>query len=64
MFTQLLTSLLAEPAPIRGVWLTESGSQALYSLEGIVEAVTLCKEAGINAIYVAMWDSSMTNYPS
>ncbi len=50
--------------PIRGVWLTNIASQALYSRKNIREAVTLCSELGFNTIFVVTWNRSYTLYPS
>ena len=48
--------------PVRGVWLTISGSEAAYSKEGIIKVVEKCKEIGLNTIYFAVWNQSMTNF--
>lgn len=55
-----------EPLPeaVRGVWLTNVASDALYSREGIEEAVALCDELGINTIFVVTWNKGQTLYPS
>lgn len=50
--------------PIRGVWITNTASQALYSPANIVNAVKKCKESGINHIFVVMWNKGRTLYPS
>ncbi|MCB9266422.1 MAG: family 10 glycosylhydrolase [Lewinellaceae bacterium] len=53
------------PAPaVRGVWLTNVASDALYSRENIREAVSLCDELGFNAIFVVTWNDTYTTYPS
>lgn len=49
---------------VRGVWLTNVASEALYSRENIVEAVELCDELGFNSIFVVTWNKAMTTYPS
>jgi uncharacterized lipoprotein YddW (UPF0748 family) len=49
---------------IRGVWLTNIASQALYSRNNIREAVALCSELGFNTIFVVTWNRSYTLYPS
>lgn len=49
---------------VRGVWLTNVASQALYSKEGIKDAVSLCQKSGINHIFVVMWNKGRTLYPS
>lgn len=49
---------------LRGVWLTNVNSQALYSSEGIKEAVKKCRQSGINHIFAVMWNKGRTLYPS
>jgi uncharacterized lipoprotein YddW (UPF0748 family) len=49
---------------VRGVWLTNVASQALYSPEGIKAAVKNCRKKGINHIFVVMWNKGRTLYPS
>lgn len=54
----------AQPAPIRGVWVTNVASKALLSKKNIREAVKLCKKQGMNTIYVVVWNNGLTMYPS
>jgi uncharacterized lipoprotein YddW (UPF0748 family) len=61
------TTLSAEPLSrskesVKGTWLTISGSDAAYSVEGIIKAVARCKKLGLNTIYFAVWNQSMTNF--
>ncbi len=49
---------------IRGVWLTNVDSKVLNSTKNIEDAVALCSETGINAIFVVTWNKAMTTYPS
>jgi len=49
---------------VRGVWLTNVDSDALFTKEKLIEAVNLCDQIGINAIYVVVWNKAMTLYPS
>ena len=49
---------------VRGVWLTNVASDALYSREHIQEAVDLCSELGFNTIFVVTWNDTYTTYPS
>lgn len=49
---------------VRGVWLTNVDSEALYSSEGIKEAVNTCSELGFNSIFVVVWNKAHTLYPS
>lgn len=54
----------AKQEPIRGVWITNVASEALRSEKNIKEAVALCKQKGINTIYVVVWNGGITMYPS
>lgn len=49
---------------VRGVWLTNVGSQVLYSPESIKSAVKNCRKKGINHLFVVMWNKGRTLYPS
>ena len=68
IFAALLLSLplrAAElPTAVRGVWLTNVASDALYSRAGIERAVALCDDLGINSIFVVTWNKGHTLYPS
>ncbi|SMO91735.1 Uncharacterized lipoprotein YddW, UPF0748 family [Saccharicrinis carchari] len=50
--------------PVRGVWLTNVASEALYTRENIIEAVEKCEELGINTIFMVTWNKAMTMYRS
>lgn len=50
--------------PVRGVWITNVDSDVLYSREGIKEAVKVCQDAGINHIFMVIWNKGRTLYPS
>ena len=50
--------------PVRGVWLTNVASDALYSRENVEKAVARCDEMGINTIFVVTWNKAMTMYRS
>jgi len=50
--------------PVRGVWLTNVASDALFSDENIDEAVAYCDSLGMNTIFVVTWNKGMTTYPS
>jgi uncharacterized lipoprotein YddW (UPF0748 family) len=50
--------------PIRGTWITNVASNALSSREKIKETVRLCKENGLNHIFVVTWNKGLTLYPS
>ena len=70
----LLLSTCSSPAPdepssdaqasTRGVWLTNVDSDALFSDEGLQEAVDRCSRLGFNTIYVVTWNRGYTLYPS
>lgn len=50
--------------PVRGVWLTNVASEALFTPENVVEAVQKCHKLGINTIFVVTWNKAMTMYRS
>ena len=50
--------------PVRGVWLTNVASEALYSRENIIQAVEKCREMGINTLFIVTWNKAMTMYRS
>lgn len=50
--------------PVRGVWLTNVASEALYSKDNIAAAVNKCHSLGLNTIFVVTWNKGMTTYPS
>ncbi|MBE2279531.1 MAG: family 10 glycosylhydrolase [Ignavibacteriaceae bacterium] len=52
------------PEGVRGVWLTNVDSDVLSSKKNIEDAVKLCKESGINAIFCVVWNKAVTMYPS
>lgn len=49
---------------IRGTWITNVASNALRSKENVIEAVTKCKQNGLNHIFVVVWNNGVTMYPS
>ncbi len=49
---------------VRGVWLTNVASQALFSRQGIQECVDMCKDIGINTIFVVTFNNAKTQYRS
>lgn len=50
--------------PVKGVWLTNVDSKALFSKQNIIDAVSTCESTGINTIFVVVWNKAMTLYPS
>lgn len=49
---------------VRGVWLTNVASQVLLSRQGIQECVDMCKNVGINTIFVVTFNNSKTMFRS
>ena len=58
------------PSPVwdanarRGVWITTTASTALDNNDNILQTVDNCKKAGINNIFVVVYNSARTIYPS
>ncbi|MEM8909234.1 MAG: family 10 glycosylhydrolase [Bacteroidota bacterium] len=50
--------------PIRGVWLTNVVSDAMFSKANIEKAVERCAHYGFNTIFVVTWNRGYTLYPS
>lgn len=48
----------------RGVWVTTTASTALDSKDNIVQTVANCKKAGINQIFIVVYNNARTIYPS
>ncbi len=53
-----------DPNAWRGVWVTTTASTALDSKESINQTVANCKKAGINQIFVVVYNNARTIYPS
>jgi uncharacterized lipoprotein YddW (UPF0748 family) len=53
-----------DPNAMRGAWITTAASTALDSRDNIKRMVTTCKEAGINNIFVVVYNNARTIYPS
>lgn len=49
---------------LRGVWVTTAASTALDSKENIKSCVQTCKAAGINNIFMVVYNNARTIYPS
>jgi uncharacterized lipoprotein YddW (UPF0748 family) len=64
LFTFSLFPFTHAQSYLKGVWLTNVGSKALYSKTGIVDAVKTCKASGITDIYCVTWNRGMTMYRS
>ena len=50
--------------PVRGVWLTNIASDALFSKKNLEDAVLKCKNLGINTIFMVTWNKARTMYRS
>ena len=53
-----------DPNAMRGVWITTTASTALDNLDNIQATVTACKKAGINHLFVVVYNNARTIYPS
>ena len=64
------TPPITQPIPswdinaMRGAWITTAASTALDSKDNIKAMVTTCKAAGINNIFVVVYNNGRTIYPS
>lgn len=48
----------------RGVWVTTTASTALDTRDNIAQTVNNCKKAGINQIFIVVYNNARTIYPS
>jgi uncharacterized lipoprotein YddW (UPF0748 family) len=62
LFICLLTN--AQERPVRGTWVTNVASEALNSRENIKKVVAQSKTAGLNHLFVVVWNRGVTIYPS
>lgn len=53
-----------DPNALRGVWVTTTASTALDSRTNIQQMVAACKLAGINNLFVVVYNNARTTYPS
>jgi uncharacterized lipoprotein YddW (UPF0748 family) len=53
-----------DPNAMRGVWVTTTASTALDSKENIQAMVAACKAAGMNHIFIVVYNNARTIYPS
>lgn len=53
-----------DPNAIRGAWVTTTASTALDSRDQIKQMVTNCKAAGINHLFIVVYNNARTIYPS
>ena len=49
---------------LKGVWVTNVGSDALKSEANIKDLVYNCKKHQINHLFVVVWNKGLTQYPS
>lgn len=54
----------AQENPVRGTWVTNVASEALNSRENIKKVVDQSKAAGLNHLFVVVWNKGLTIYPS
>jgi uncharacterized lipoprotein YddW (UPF0748 family) len=64
IFLFFFTIASAQTEPIRGTWITNVASNALLNKQNVVQAVKNCKTAGLNHIFVVVWNNGVTMYPS
>ena len=62
LFICLVTA--AQESPVRGTWVTNVASEALNSRENIKKVVEQSKAAGLNHLFVVVWNKGVTIYPS
>jgi uncharacterized lipoprotein YddW (UPF0748 family) len=53
-----------DPNALRGAWVTTAASTALDSRDNIKQCVQTCKAAGINNIFMVVYNNGRTIYPS
>ena len=53
-----------DPNAMRGSWITTTASTALDSRDNIRQMVSTCKAAGINHLFVVVYNNARTTYPS
>jgi uncharacterized lipoprotein YddW (UPF0748 family) len=49
---------------MRGVWVTTTASTALDSRDNIKQMIANCKLAGINHVFIVVYNNARTIYPS
>lgn len=49
---------------IRGVWVSDVGSLCLSNKDSIISMVKMCKDIGINTIFMVVYNDGKTKYPS
>lgn len=57
-------SFVQAQSPIRGVWVTNTGSTVLNSRQQIRDAVMQCKDQGLTDLFMVVWNNGKTLFPS
>ncbi len=60
----VLATTTGATSPVRGVWLTNVGSDAMMTRAGLEQVIARCKAVGINTIYPVVWNRGYTLYHS
>ena len=53
-----------DPNALRGVWVTTTASTALDSRDNIKQMVNNCKQAGINNLFIVVYNNARSIHPS
>lgn len=53
-----------DPTALRGAWITTAASTALDNRDNIKQMVATCKAAGMNQLFVVVYNNARTIYPS
>lgn len=65
LLLSLVSSVFASAQnPIRGIWITNTGSDVLNSRQQIREAVMQCKDQGLTDLFMVVWNNGKTMFPS
>ncbi len=59
-----LSIAVSAQTPIRGVWVTNSGSSVLNSRQQIRDAVLQCRDQGLTDLFMVVWNNGKTMFPS
>ena len=64
ILTLFVSLIVNAQDPIRGVWITNTGSSVLNSRLQIREAVMQCKDQGLTDLFMVVWNNGKTMFPS
>ena len=64
ILTLFVSLIVHAQDPIRGVWITNTGSSVLNSRLQIREAVMQCKDQGLTDLFMVVWNNGKTMFPS